>query len=156
MKLTLRDWLACRAYCLPIIARWATINHHNFTEQIDEALSHERAFLFVGTAGFVVLEPLALTQGVSLNVMFAYGEQAHAIAGYQADIEALAQAIGAQQLEMCTTVRSLATHLLAQGWQCQSRAGPIEHWVKPIGGGDSHGRSENPKSARDRSTASGD
>lgn len=124
-------WDSYRDKLLPIIQQIEQRNNHMFADEIDKALSEDRAFLFIGDDGFFVLEPLSRNGIVRVNVMFAFNWGANAIDRYQSTIERLAREIGARSIELYTAVKGLIPLLENNNWRMDSD-GHVMHWVKTL------------------------
>ncbi len=129
MNIKKQNWQQYRDKLLPIIQTTEKRNSHLFSDEIDKALSSDRAFLFVGEDGFFVLQPISRTGIVTVNVMFAFNWESNAIHRYQSTIERLSREIGARGLELTTAVKGLIPLLEAHGWQ-QTNSDRIMHWTK--------------------------
>lgn len=130
-KLNKADWSNLRFKLFPIIEQTEKRNNHKFADEIDKALSNDRAFLFVGEDGFFVLQPISSKGIVTVNVMFAFNWESNAIDRYQYIIEQLSREIGARGLQLTTAVTGLVPLLKAQGWQ-QTNTNRIMHWTKKL------------------------
>ncbi|WP_235604124.1 hypothetical protein [Photobacterium kishitanii] len=102
-----------------------------FSDEIDEALSNDRAFLFVGEDGFFVLQPTSSKGIVTVNVMFAFNWESNAITRYQSIIEQLSREIDARELELYTVVKSLVPLLEQQHWQL-TNDDRVMRFIKPL------------------------
>ncbi|PSU69797.1 hypothetical protein C9J22_13030 [Photobacterium phosphoreum] len=131
MRINKQNWLKFREKLLPIIRETEQRNHHQFSDEIDQALSSDRAFLFVGEDGFFVLQPLSENSVVTVNVMFAFNWGGNAIERYQNRIEQLSREIGATGLELYTVVKSLVPLLEQQDWQL-TNGDRVMHFIKPL------------------------
>ncbi len=132
MTLVNAPWERYRDRLLPLIARTARRNHHEFSEQVDRALSDKTAFLFLCEDGFVVLEPQYRGPVIWVNVLFAYGWGENTIQRYQHQIEHLARQIGGRGVELITAVTALEPRLLQQGYTKVSGDEQIQHWEKAL------------------------
>ncbi|SMY34299.1 hypothetical protein [Photobacterium andalusiense] len=131
MRINKQNWLKFREKLLPIIRETEQRNHHQFSDEIDQALSSDGAFLFVGEDGFFVLQPLSENSVVTVNVMFAFNWGGNAIERYQNMIEQLSREIGATGLELYTVVKSLVPLLEQQDWQL-TNGDRVMHFIKPL------------------------
>ncbi|TGZ32576.1 hypothetical protein EQ875_03857 [Photobacterium damselae subsp. damselae] len=131
MNIKKENWLEFHEKLLPIIKQTEQRNNHMFADEIDEALSEGRAFLFVGADGFFVLQPLSNDGVVTVNVMFAFNWESNAIHRYQSVIEQLSREIGARGLELTTAVKGLVPLLESEGWQ-QENTDRIMRWTKTL------------------------
>ncbi|HIF9182352.1 TPA: hypothetical protein ACX6QL_003456 [Photobacterium damselae] len=125
-------WGSYRQILLPIIKKTERRNNHEFADEIDKALSEDRAFLFIGDDGFFVLEPLFQDGETIVNVMFAFNWGNNAIARYQETIERLSLDIGAKGLELCTAVKGLIPLLDQQRWEWISTDNNVMYWIKRL------------------------
>ncbi|PSU89931.1 hypothetical protein C0W35_18165 [Photobacterium kishitanii] len=124
-------WKDYREKLLLIIQATEKRNSHTFSDEIDKALSFDRAFLFIGEDGFFVLQPLSENGVVTVNVMFAFDWGGNAIERYQASIEQLSREIGATGLELYTVVKGLVPLLKQQHWQLTNND-RIMRFIKPL------------------------
>ncbi|OBU37926.1 hypothetical protein [Photobacterium phosphoreum] len=131
MNIKQETWSVYRDKLLLIIRSTEQRNHHQFSDEIDQALSSDRAFLFVGEDGFFVLQPLSENSVVTVNVMFAFNWGGNAIERYQNMIEQLSREIGATGLELYTVVKSLVPLLEQQDWQL-TNGDRVMHFIKPL------------------------
>ncbi len=115
-KIVQVPWSSYRSVLLPLIERTENRNNDHFADQIDKALSQERAFLFVGIDGFMVLEPHSRRGKPYLNIMFALNDKPEAIPRYHSKIEELAKDFGAQWITTQTKVKALRPHIESQGF----------------------------------------
>lgn len=129
MDIKRKDWAEYQEKLFPIIKQTERRNDHIFADEIDKALSEDRAFLFIGDDGFFVLEPLSRNGIVRVNVMFAFNWGANAIDRYQSTIERLAREIGARSIELYTVVKGLIPLLESNNWSMDTD-GRVMHWVK--------------------------
>ncbi|PSU67017.1 hypothetical protein C9J20_20410 [Photobacterium phosphoreum] len=131
MNIKQETWSVYRDKLLLIIRSTEQRNHHQFSGEIDQALSSDGAFLFVGEDGFFVLQPLSENSVVTVNVMFAFNWGGNAIERYQNMIEQLSREIGATGLELYTVVKSLVPLLEQQDWQL-TNGDRVMHFIKPL------------------------
>ncbi|PSU19625.1 hypothetical protein CTM97_20995 [Photobacterium phosphoreum] len=131
MNIKQETWSVYRDKLLLIIRSTEQRNYHQFSDEIDQALSSDRAFLFVGEDGFFVLQPLSENGVVTVNVMFAFNWGGNAIERYQNMIEQLSREIGATGLELYTVVKSLVPLLEQQHWQL-TNGDRIMRFIKPL------------------------
>ncbi|MGF1727078.1 hypothetical protein [Photobacterium nomapromontoriensis] len=131
-ELVKSEWSRYRSKLLPVIQTIEQRNSHQFSDEVDKALSSERAFLFVAQDGFLVLQPLSQGGTVTVNVMFAFNWGDSAISRYQHTIERLSRDIGARGLELYTVVVGLIPSLEMQGWQMTPSDNRIMHWTKTL------------------------
>ena len=124
------SWSVYRDLLYPIIKRTQSRNDHKFAAQIDKALSEDRAFLFLGSDGFFVLQPLYSESAVLIS--FAWNQGGNAITRYQSTVEELARFLAVDSLMLETKVAQLAPALLANGWNRTGVTGGIECWQKTI------------------------
>ena len=129
---TFTSWSEYRDKLLPIIRRTEQRNHHQFTDEIDSALSNERAFLFLVSDGFMVLQPVPENGVVSVNVMFAYNEGRDAIVRYQAVIEQLTREIGGRGVHFYTKVAGLKPIAEKMGYALESVQDGIHKYKKTL------------------------
>ncbi|MCD9525533.1 hypothetical protein [Photobacterium carnosum] len=131
MNIKQETWSVYRDKLFLIIRSTEQRNHHQFSDEIDQALSSDRAFLFVGEDGFFVLQPLSENSVVTVNVMFAFNWGGNAIERYQNMIEQLSREIGATGLELYTVVKSLVPLLEQQDWQL-TNGDRVMHFIKQL------------------------
>lgn len=131
LNIAKQNWQKYRDKLLPIIQATEARNAHTFSDEIDKALSDERAFLFVGEDGFFALQPLSNNGIVTVNVMFAFNWESNAIHRYQSIIEQLSREIGARGLELTTAVKGLIPLLEYEGWS-QENTDRIMRWTKTL------------------------
>ncbi|MCG7587080.1 hypothetical protein [Photobacterium sp. OFAV2-7] len=133
MPVTFAKWTDYRVKLYPIIQQTEDRNNHRFAEEIDNALSNERAFLFVGDDGFMVLQPVTEQGGtVSVNIMFAYNDGGDAMIRYQPVIEQLARKIGACSVHFYTKVAGLVPIAEYIGYSLASNQGGVQKFTKPL------------------------
>lgn len=125
------SWQNYRNSLFPTIKQVETRNNHQFSDEIDQALSSDGAFLFVGEDGFFVLQPLSENSVVTVNVMFAFNWGGNAIERYQNMIEQFSREIGATGLELYTVVKSLVPLLEQQDWQL-TNGDRVMHFIKQL------------------------
>ncbi|MGB7996562.1 MAG: hypothetical protein WCF45_10595 [Photobacterium halotolerans] len=135
-QLLLADWPTYRPMLFPILEQTEQNNDHKFAKEVDQALQSSRAFLFLAPDGFVVLEPMALADGMTAFIQFGWCSRANALARYQEELEQIARAGNAVQMMLETKVTKLAIPLTKQGWRCVEARDGITRWVKPLHGGD--------------------
>lgn len=131
MDVLRQNWHKYRDRLLPVIQATERRNSHLFSDEIDKALSSDRAFLFIGEDGFFVLQPLSENGVVTVNVMFAFDWGGNAIERYQASIERLSREIGATGLKLYTVVKGLVPLLKQQHWQL-TNDDRIMRFIKPL------------------------
>lgn len=132
-NITYANWPDYRDKLFPIIQHTERRNNHRFADEINSALSNERAFLFVATDGFMVLQPISEPGGIiSVNIMFAYNDGGDAIVRYQPVVERLAQEIGGYSVHFYTKVAGLAPIAEQMGYQLVSHQDGIQKYTKTI------------------------
>lgn len=125
-------WERYREKLIPIIQQVADRNGHDFTDEIDTALMHEHAFLFIADDGFMVLKP-TVRKGITwITVLFAYSWGGDAIHRYQAQIETMTRQVGGRGVEAFTKVAALAPILEQEGYFCVEDGDDIQHWQKAL------------------------
>ncbi|WP_407330547.1 hypothetical protein [Enterovibrio sp. 27052020O] len=126
------EWGECRSKLLPIMAKTATRNSHDFTQQVDDALTNGSAFLFIADDGFMVLKPTTRNGVIWVTVMFAFNWGGDAISRYQSHIETMTRQIGGRGVELFTAVAALSPILLDQGYSKAGEQDGIQHWQKVL------------------------
>ena len=129
MNITKQPWDKWREKLLPIIERTAKRNQHDFAENVDKALLSGRAFLFIASECFFVLEPMG---NDVVEVVFGFSFGGNSCQKYQPVIEQLARDIGAKTLYFETTLRGFAILVKELGYIKQSQSGRVTTWIKEV------------------------
>ena len=127
------SWPDYRINLLPVIERAAERNRHKFAEQVDKALSDERAFLFLIEDGFFVLRPIVDDNNdIHNEVMFAYCWGGTGVNTYQPLVEEMTRMIEGKSVIAYTTLKPLGRLMLAKGYRLDSKKDRVMKWVKEL------------------------
>lgn len=132
MKVNKEKWGEWRDKLFPIIQQTELRNQHQFSQQIDEALSTERASLFCSEDGFFVLKPELKDKDMEVVVLFAFCWASNGIETYQSVIESLSQDIGAVRLRVYTVIEKLEPVLIGQGYVKEHGSSRVRCWMKTL------------------------
>ena len=120
VKVTKVPWRDYRHKLMPFIQRTEKINGHIFADQIDKALSEDKAFLFIAPEGFLVLQPTFLDKKEYVIVLFAFSFTSHNMLKYQPVIEELTLDLGAHGVVLYTVLKTVVRACLRLGYKQSS------------------------------------
>jgi len=104
-------------YILPIVNRIGLFaGEPNLHVEIERALNANKAFLFVDTKSFVVLQPRIKGDVLMVIVRIAWSKAGDALEKYQSEIIELAKMIGATRLRFETARRGFDKRAPQLGW----------------------------------------
>ena len=129
-----QDWCDYRTELMRIIRHTEKRNKHQFAEQIDEALSNDRAFLFLSDDGFLVLRPIVDdNENIHVEVMFAFSWSDDAINEYQPIVEQMTSMINGKSIILYTVVKKLGILLQNNGYTLEDiDENGVMRWTKQL------------------------
>lgn len=124
------DYKKHRDRIFPIIMQVCIQHDRHYANEINDALLSGRAFLFVETDAFVVLEPY---DGDKVHVAFAYSFSSGCAARYQPEVERLSRLIGAKVITFYTVLTGPFAYLVKKlGYKEVSKEGRIYTYAKEL------------------------